>query len=362
MEEKIDAIIDIIGDYRIEDISLQYKTKIDKTHFMRWLDQFEESDREFLVDELLHLLPKSYLTKEYTLQVVSTEFDIISSDFGYSDINLFFDETEFMDCQPAGKSQKVFLGLIEEVLNTKYGRSLSSCGTSNIKNWYYADDVLASGGTFKKDIISKINQYGGENFLDSGIRIIGSFVILHSWASKNVRFILDKHLGKNLGSKLKFYRVSEIENIPYVNMFTPTQKFNLVYPIKSEVGEDALKFVEDNLNDEYEYRNEKYAFRDENYPKQESFFSSAENRVRYEQILLEKGFEIMKSVNQIDAKSLRPLGMTNPSNKTLGTGTHFFTWRNVSNTCPLVFWWGSNEWYPLFPAIRNSSAASDFED
>lgn len=144
MEEKIDAIIDIIGDYRIEDIGFLYKTKIEKTHFMKWLDQFEESDKEFLVDELLYLLPKSYLTKEHTLKIISTEFDIISKDCGYSDVNQFLDETQFLDIQEYGQSQKVFLGFIEEVLNTKYGRSLSNCGTLTIKNWFYADDILAT--------------------------------------------------------------------------------------------------------------------------------------------------------------------------------------------------------------------------
>lgn len=352
MEEKIDAIIDIIGDYRIEDIGFLYKTKIEKTHFMKWLDQFEESDKEFLVDELLYLLPKSYLTKEHTLKIISTEFDIISKDCGYSDVNQFLDETQFLDIQEYGQSQKVFLGFIEEVLNTKYGRSLSNCGTSTIKNWFYADDILATGGTFRKDIILRVKEYGAEKFIASGIKIIGSFIIMHSWAAKNVKYNIDQELDYELKDRVKFYRVSEIENIPYINMYTPTQKFDLVYPIKSKVGEEVLKFVEDNLNDEYDYKNEKYAFRNENYPKQESFFSSAENRVRYEQILLEKSFDIMKSINHIDARSLRPLGMTNPTNKTLGTGTHLFTWRNVSNTCPLVFWWGANNWFPLFPSKR----------
>ncbi|WP_159476394.1 hypothetical protein [Chryseobacterium sp. 18068] len=361
MEEKIDKIISVIGEYRAEDIGRGYRTRIDADHFKKWLGQFEESDREFLVDEMLHVVPKSYLTKEHTLQMISTEFDFISKHLGYDDIDHFFDETEFLDCQPSGKSQKVFLGFIDELLKDKYGRSLSDCGTKTIKQWFYTDDVMASGGTFREDILSKINEYGKKEFIDSNIKIIGSFVILHTWASKNVRFIIDQKLGLELKDRLRFYRVSEIENIPYKNYFTPDQKFNLIYPLKSSVGEEVLEFVEENLNDDYEYRNEKFAFRNVNDPKEEHFFSSSENRIRYEHILLDKGFEIIKSIDHINANSLRPLGMTNPSNKTLGTGTHFFTWRNVSNTCPIVFWWGSNDWYPLFPAIRNNSAASDID-
>lgn len=361
MEGKIDKIISVIGEYRAEDIGRGYRTRINADHFNRWLEQFEELDRDFLVDELLHLIPKSYLTKDYTLQMISTEFDIISNHLGYDNIDQFFDETEFLDCQPSGKSQKVFLGFIDELLKEKYGRSLEDCGTKNIKQWYYADDVLASGGTFKSDILEKIADYGNTKFIESNIKIIGSFVILHNWASKNVSYSIGKKLGADLQNRFKFYRVSEIENNPRINYYNPNPKFNHVYPLRSDIGAEVLQFVEDHLNNDYDYYNEDFAFRDVNYPRREDFFSSAENRIRYEQILLEKGFEIMKSVSHINADGLRPLGMTNPSNKTLGTGTHFFTWRNVSNTCPLVFWWGLNDWYPLFPAIRNNSAVTDFD-
>lgn len=356
MEEKINKIVEIIGDYRVEDIGLLYKTKIDNEHINKWLNQFEETDREFLIDELLHLLPNSYLTKENTLRITSTEFDIISKGLGYEDINKFLDETKFLDCQQPGKSQKVFLSLIDGVLQEKYGRSIDSCGTQNIKNWYYTDDVLASGGTFREEILTEIENYGTAKFIKSGINIIGSFIILHDWATRNVRFTIDKKLKANLSEKIRFYRVAEIENCPIINFYNSNPKFNHVYPIETEDGKQVLNFIQENLSSEYDFRNEKYAFRNPNFPKEEKFFSSPENRIRYESILLKKGLEIMQSIESITAKGLRPLGMTNPSNKTLGTGTHFFTWRNISNTCPIVFWWGSNNWAPLFPVkLRGSS-------
>lgn len=352
MEEKINKIVEIIGDYRIKDRGWPYNIRVDKDHLLKWLNQFDENDREFLVDELLHLLPNSYLTKEHTLKIISTEFDIISKDYGYEDINVFFDETKFLDCQPKGKSQKVFLDLIDSILKEKYGRSLSDCGTSNIKNWIYADDVLATGGTFREEIISEIEKFGREEFIDSGIRIIGSFIILHDWAVRNVKFTIDQRMKTELKDRLKFYRVAKIENCPIINYYNSNPKLNHVYPKASDEGKKVLKFVENNLDIDHKFRNEEYAFRNANFPKEETFFSSSVNRDRYEKILLDKGFEIMKSIDKIGADSLRPLGMTNPSNKTLGTGTHFFTWRNISNTCPIVFWWGSNGWYPLFP-VKN---------
>ncbi|MEC4095414.1 phosphoribosyltransferase-like protein [Myroides odoratimimus] len=350
MDEKISKIVEIIGNYREDDIGFLYQTNIDNNYVRRWLSQFDEDDREFLVDELLHLLPSSYLTKQTTLEIISTEFEIISRDYGYDNVNDFLDETKFLDCQHPGKSQKVFLELINGILEEKYNRTIDSCGTTTIRNWFYTDDVLASGGTFREEILSEIASYGIDKFINSDIRIIGSFVILHDWAVKNVKFTIDQKLKTTLGNRIKLYRVAEIENNPLINVYNPNPKFNHIYPIESKIGNEILNFIEEEFNDDdYEFRNEKFAFRNEDYPKEETFFSSKDNRIRYENILLKKGFEIMQRIENINAKSLRPLGMTNPSNKTLGSGTHFFTWRNISNTCPIVFWWGSNNWIPLFP-------------
>ena len=227
------------------------------------------------------------------------------------------------------------------------------CGTKEIKNWVYIDDVLSSGKTFKDDILSEINYYGKEKFKNSSIRIIASFFILHSWGVKNTSFAIETSLGFKLGNRLKFYRVSKIYNNPYIQGFyNPAPKFNHVYPIRSKEGEEFLKFIESAFERNYEMTNEKFAFRNPEHPIKEEFYSSPEARERYESIILKKGIEIIDSIENLKAQSLRPLGMTPPGYKTLGTGSHFFTWRNISNTCPLVFWWGSNGWYPLFP-VKN---------
>ncbi|HUS86204.1 MAG TPA: hypothetical protein VMW76_03105 [Bacteroidales bacterium] len=352
MDELIEKIIELIKDYRKDDRSIFYRQKMDKVHITKWIEQFDEDDREFILSELLHLLPQSYLTKENTLRILGNDFETLRKDFGYESIAEFLDETRFLDCQENGKSQKIFLGFIDNILQEKYDYTIAKCGTKEIKNWIYFDDVLASGGTFRADILEEINNYGIDNFKDSGIRIIASFVILHSWATSNVVFTIDSNIGYKLGQRLLFYRVAEIENNPRINIYNSNPEFNNVYPIKTGLGGEILEFIENSFERDYDMRNSEFAFRNPEYPKKEEFFSSPENRIRYEEILLEKGFGIIKSIDNLTAKSLRPLGMTPPSYKTLGTGSHFFTWRNISNTCPLVFWWSANDWYPLFP-VKN---------
>jgi hypothetical protein len=96
-----------------------------------------------------------------------------------------------------------------------------------------------------------------------------------------------------------------------------------------------------------------YAYRKNNIPIKEQFFSSKSNRIRFENIMLMKGIELLGGVKKLKINH-RPLGVTNPTKKIFGTGTLFFTWRNISNTTPIVFWWKitGSDWYPLFPLIN----------
>ncbi len=351
MDELIDNIYEIIKDYRREDLGFFYRQEMTCEHIKSWVNQFDEGDREFILSELLHILPKSYLSKAKTLDIIKKEFEVYKKDFGYDSVTDFLNETIFLKCQPAHKSQNILLKFTDDILKETYGMSLDECGKGEIKNWMYIDDVLASGKTFKEDILEEVENFGKDKFNESGIRIISTFYILHAWGAKNVRFSIEQKLKYKI--KLNFYSVTEIDNNPHIHSYYhPLPKFNHVYPKECDAGKEFLDFIEGAFERDYDMNNEKFAFRNPDYPKEEKFYSSSENRDRYESIVLNKGVEIINRIENLQAKSLRPLGMTPPSYKTLGTGSHFFTWRNISNTCPLIFWWGANDWQPLFP-VKN---------
>lgn len=345
MKEKlIESIVEIIKDYRSEDLDWFYDYKIDNKHVEKWVDQFDHDDRDFILSELLYLLPNSYLSKENTIRVLS-DFEIYRRDLNYETVQDFLEETIFLDCQESDKSQKILNKMIDEVLHTNYGYTLKDCGKGTIKNWFYVDDVLASGRTFKDDLSNEIEQYGKEKFKAENIRIIAPFIILHQWGRDNTKFALEQILSLKLD--IRFYAVKLIQNNPRIN-YHNNPSFNLIYPIESNEAKSALDFIDNAFERDYPMKNMEFAFRNPKYPANEQFFSTSENRIRYENTLLNKGLEIMNSVGNLNATSLRPLGMTPPSFKTLGTGSHIITWRNISNTCPLVFWWDTNDWHPLF--------------
>ena len=99
MDDLINKILEIIKNYRLEDVDGIFFHQLDANHVKRWILQFDEEDREFLLSELLHILPESYLSKEDTLETFACEFEVLARDFGYDSVQDFLDETSFLDIQ-----------------------------------------------------------------------------------------------------------------------------------------------------------------------------------------------------------------------------------------------------------------------
>ncbi|MBS0032174.1 phosphoribosyltransferase-like protein [Chitinophaga sp. 22321] len=139
----------------------------------------------------------------------------------------------------------------------------------------------------------------------------------------------------------------EIQNHAKFN----NQRLNIVKPVK---GADPI--VNTYFGSLMATKYEDYAFRDVNTPAIETFFSSPTNRIKFENILLNKGIEIIGMIQGEVRSNIRPLGLINPSYKVLGLGTHFFTWRNIPNNSPLVYWWEvpGHDWRPLFSVSRGN--------
>ena len=154
-------------------------------------------------------------------------------------------------------------------------------------------------------------------------------------------FRIMKEIADAIKHKINWLYNYEIQNHLKFNK----QKLNIAIPISNQpevVKSYLLKLEAD--------KKEEFAYRKESEPITETFFSSPENRIKYENIILKKGIEIINMIGGEPKKNLRPLGVIHPAYKTYGLGTHFFTWRNIPNNSPLVFWWEvqGHNWLPLF--------------
>ena len=324
-------------------------------HVTEWVNQFEVTDREFVLSEVLHILNQGvYISKDKAKEILLDFLNKATTFFGYQSIDLFLSEAHFISSQAEQKSQTVLLALLNDVLIEKTAYSIGTCGLLGVKNYIYLDDILASGGTFKFGIKKFIEE---NNLLSSLIskelRLLSFFFCTHTWGVDNTRYSLKKLFNDENYfldvAKFSIASYYKIEN--NLRGFNP--KLNLVYPEKSKNDYDAYLVSLETAT----LQSDK-AYRKTTQPNQENFFSSKENRSRIEQIFLDKGIEIISKIQDESIKyKHRPLGKTYPSYKTFGTGTLFFTWRNISNTCPIVFWWDvpAHNWKGLFPLYNRGN-------
>ena len=346
IKEIIENIVTITQDYHSD-----YNNGFVMTeeHVLDWSNQFEQTDREFVLNEVLHILQQGvYISKEKAKEILWDFIGKAATFFGYQSIDLFLSETHFISSQVEQKSQTILLSILNDILIENTAYSIDTSGSLGIKNYIYLDDIIGSGGKFNYEI----HKYISENNLlgrlkNKEIRILSYFFCIHTWGTVNARYILKNRFeGENFFLDFKAFPIAShytIEN----NIKDFNQRLNLVYPEKSKNEYDIYIA---SLNQATKQTDR--AYRRQFQPNKETFFTSKENRLRIEQIFLDKGIEIINQIQDEESKRKhRPLGKTYPGYKTFGTGTLFFTWRNISNTCPIVFWWDNpaHHWKGLFP-------------
>jgi len=346
LESLAEDIVTITSDYH-HDHDSEFEMTTD--HVMGWVNQFEEADREFILSELKHILNQGvYISKAKAKELLWDFVNRATRYLGYETIDLFLGETHFISSQAEHKSQTILLGILNELLLENTAYTLETCGSIGVRNHIYLDDIIASGGKFNEEIYRYISE---KNILDAlknkEVRILSYFFCIHTWGTANARYVLKNRFGEeNYFLNIKDFPVFAYYYIQN-NIKEYNQSLNLVYPEKTKNEYDIY------LNSlDQAIRQTDRGYRKQNQPSQETFFSSKENRVRLEQIFLDKGIEIISRIQDEESKRKhRPLGKTYPSYKTFGTGTLFFCWRNISNTCPIVFWWDNpaHNWRGLFP-------------
>jgi hypothetical protein len=339
------SICSVLSDYHNH-----HQFQFTPEHVLEWVTQFDEADRQFLLEEFLHLLNQGiYISEEMGRELLLSRIKTLARKF--DSVPEFLKHVEFLSLQEAGKSQSNLLAILDELLSNNYGISLAHCGSKSKKFAIYIDDILATGNSAKKYLAKWLvlkNSSGRTNLEDvvSGNKfLIISVFCRHTWP--DVGWRLKKDLNANgIENKIIYRSDYLIENHPTI----PNQKLNFAYPVNDQTKE-VMQYLQ-KLPEGYQWPMTKleYALRDANRPKPDTLFSSPANRMRFENILLLKGIEILAGVKDLNHNQ-RPLGNINPSFQTLGSGTLFFTWMNVSNTTPIVFWWKVN-WQYLFPVVN----------
>ncbi len=339
MEAKIAQILNVIKDYRNDD-----NIHLTDRDIAEWADQFGD-DRDFVLDEFSHIIPQIYLSKEETINYLESVLETTRRLYKYANVDDMLRETEFLSMQPPGKSQDVLLKMLNGVVLKQTEHELSDYSGYTKLHYVYVDDVLATGGTIGRHLRTWLEtDNNADDVRNNKKTILVLLTCSHTFGESITKYMITQqfNLKKEQLPIGSFYK---IENHLRYNL--EGQKLNIAIPLPSQ-SQRVYEYLGSLPETADKYK--EYTFRPLGFPQKEVFFTNPENRNRYERIILEKGLDIIENT-QTPGVNLRPLGMVNPRYHTLGLGTHFFTWRNVPNNSPLVYWWSvpGHNWKPLFP-------------
>lgn len=346
-----DTLVEQVYD-KIKDFRKDEGIQITCDGIREWAEQFGD-DADFILSETNNILSKTYLTKEKALALFGNYIKEHIKRYKYKDIVSYLKDVCFLRLQPEGKSQNVIVDMVEEIIRNDYGYNIDDYKDYPKKLYIYFDDVLITGGTIGNDLAAWINEENRKEDLNKdNIMLEVNLIVEHRFGLHMMLYRLEKIMCKGLNTnKIHIRRYYEVENHLKLPYGFGVQHLNAVaIPIREYLSPEIIEYWE-NLSAN---RHADYAFRSEDRPREENYFTSADNRIRFEKILAEKGLYIINQIQGEVKGNVRPLGFIYPSYKTLGVGSLFFTWRNVPNNSPLVFWWDvpGHNWKPLFPAKR----------
>lgn len=354
MDDKISALFEEIKDYRA-DSNLMSKEIIEN-----WINQFNDGDREFVLEETTHIMRQRYLSLENAKELLKSRIEYLAENHKFDTPREFLNEIRIIDHQPEGKSQKILLNLLYEICNEHFGFDLSTHFNINAKFYVYLDDVLCTGDTIFKGLARNEENSKGffyqkhidgrtnlEIFLENKAKLLLTFFCLHK---KNIYKVI-KRFEYGLKQRIDIY-YSWNSGLEIDNTLDDGCRFNyfiLSESNKSEIVSECETQIKAKLNTSNYYEEKDFYYRPEDVPDEENLYSNAENRERYEKIISEKCIELYNNSQRLkDNIRARPLGYGLRLENSLGFGTLFFTWRNPPFNSPILFWYGHQGWNPLF--------------
>lgn len=346
-KEYISAIATIVSDYRKKELDIP----LDENHVAKWLDQFEESERYIVIKEMFQILSRNYIKAEKIEMFLTQIIEKVKND---SD---GLENVAFLNLQTKGKSQDLFCEMVKDICKNEYEIDCkiitSEQDIGDEKIYVYIDDGMYTGYRSAKDILPLIT-----NILPEGT----SLKIYYMVAYSNAFFYYESKFrdqARNRNIAISF-EVGQYKNndrnveSSKIDFIWPEEKVN-VFP---EVAAYEKKLKQ---TGKANYLYDPWA-----QGSNPGMFTDYESRESVEAIFLKYGIRI---ANKIGRSTYRPLGISNTPS--FGFGSIYITDFNISNTCPLVLWWGNLAdntddpigcWYPLFPRRTNNMVYQEIEE
>ena len=233
-------------------------------------------------------------------------------------------------------------------MNKNCGK-INRCNNTNVKKYIYLDDCMYTGLTLIKDICNWIDNMNPNSYTQLDVILLGKY-------NGNVDYVNGCLIKKcNVkGITVKIYSMYE-----YNNNFHYVPPYDVLWPQYMDDDEYVNAYVQYMEEQKKITGKGGIGFRNTYLGKESDLFTSSYNRVVLEKALLKKGAYIC-SLPQNRNERMKPMGYSHGIS--LGFGAFFATCFNISNNCPLAFWWGDlwslssetlGKWYPLLPREVN---------
>lgn len=321
--------------------------EFDDKHVDIWIKQFPEEEREIVLTETDSLLSHNYISKSKIKDFFEKIWDT-KEIMGEAPI-MSLSQIQFLDIQIKGHSQKRLINLLEEYYLKTKGVKINRCNNTNVKKYIYLDDCMYTGLTLIKDICNWIDNMNPNSYTQLDVILLGKY-------NGNVDYVNGCLIKKcNVkGITVKIYSMYE-----YNNNFHYVPPYDVLWPQYMDDDEYVNAYVQYMEEQKKITGKGGLGFRSTYLGKESDLFTSSYNRVVLEKALLKKGAYIC-SLPQNRNERMKPMGYSHGIS--LGFGAFFATCFNISNNCPLAFWWGDlwslssetlGKWYPLLPREVN---------
>ena len=341
MDKQIEKLANIIKDFRQGELPV----RLDEAHVDRWVSQFSESKRLTVLTETTHILSEWYFDIEKVAAFLHEVYKQVCT------IYTSLDDVLFVDCQKEGKSQHFLINMLNDLV-------LSDQRVNCIlpkHHIIYIDDGLYSGSHITKDIKAILQSNAYKEMTSIDVFVMVGYTDGMAYVESEL-----EPLCREKGICFKIYRWKELSNEKTIQCSDNMEEYytqqDALWPLSSTKSNKIKCDIETIRGDKMHYGSREY------HRKYKSrIFSSEKARITIEEEFLEHDMSVLS--DDSIRKGLYPLGFS--AFPSLGFGSFCANALNISNTCPIVLWWGNiqktgnvlDNWYPLLPRRINSTEA-----
>ncbi len=348
-ETNLALLADIIKDYRKGELDYT----INVNHINKWLVQFSPESQDIILQETLYVLQNWYFSNQYVDEKIDRIPTYLQKQYGYQTPNAVCNSVCFLDIQKDGTSQHTIVSRFADRMRERYNISIKTNIEKSINHYVYFDDGLYTGSRARKDLKEIIGSLPKDSILEV------FYIVVCESAFSYTKEIASQY-AEQCGITLLMHTWKHIFDVKTSEWSEDGSErwhahYNCLWPMPSLEKNEYVNAYVEKLN--ISNKASKFLFRKFNWVSDAGIFSSVQNRAIVEEEFLIHGIAILESV--VEGKGIYPLGYNVfPS---LGLGSFCAFDMNISNTCPLVLWWGNNSikgdlldnWYPLLPRRIN---------